>query len=63
MVDGENGHANSHEGYDQVFVERVGFPEDGKVEEHDRKKLARFGKDKCYVIDVSEGSVSERGGQ
>lgn len=63
MVDGENGHANSHEGHDKVFVERVGFPEDGKVEEHDGKKLARFGKDKCDIIDVSERCVSERGGQ
>lgn len=33
------------------------------MEEHDGKKLARFGKDKRNVIDVSERCVSERGGQ
>ena len=61
MIDGENGHPHSHEGHDKVFVERIGFPEYGKVEKHDGKQLARFGKDECYVIDVSERSVSERG--
>lgn len=54
MIDGENSYAHSHEGHDKVFVEGVGFPEYGEVEKHDRKKLARFGKDECYIIDVSE---------
>ena len=62
MVDGENGHAHRHEGYHKVFIERIRFPEYGEVEEHNRKKLARFGKNKCDIIDVSERSVSERGG-
>ena len=63
MVDGENGHTHSDEGHNKVFVERVGFPEYSEVEEHDGKKLARFGKDECYVIDVSERGVSKRRGQ
>ena len=46
-----------------IFVEGVGFPEYGEVEEHDGKELARFSKDERYVIDVSERSVSERGGE
>ena len=63
MVDGENGHAHSHESHHKVFIKRVRFAEYSKVEEHDRKKLARFGKDESYVIDMSERSVSERRGQ
>ena len=63
MVDCENGHTCSDQGHDKVFVQRIGFPEYGEVEEHDGKELARFGKNKCYIIDVSERSVSERGGQ
>ena len=63
MVDGENGHAHGHEGHHKVFIERVRFSENGEVEEHNGKKLARFGKNECYIIDVSERSVSERGCQ
>ena len=40
MVDCENGHTRSHERHDKVFVEGVGFPEYGEVEEHDGKELA-----------------------
>lgn len=40
MIDCENGHAHSHQGHDEVFVERVGFPEYGEVEKHDGKELA-----------------------
>ena len=54
MVNRENGYTGRHQGHDKVFVKRVRFPEYGQVEEHDREELARFGKDKCYIIDVSE---------
>ena len=63
MVDCENGHACSYQGHDKVLVERVGFPEYREMEEHDGKEFARFGKDECDIIDVSERSVSERRGQ
>ena len=63
MVDGENGHTHGHKGHHKVFIERVRFPEYGEVEEHNGKKLARLGKNECYIINVSERSVSERGGQ
>ena len=63
MVDGENGHAQSHECHHEIFVERVRLPENCEMEEHNGKKLARLGQNECYVIDVSERSVSERGGQ
>ena len=63
MVNSENGHACSHQGHDKIFVERVGFPEYGEVEKHDGEELARFGKDECYIVDVSERRVSERRGQ
>ena len=63
MVDCENGHARSYQGHDKVFVEGVGLPEYGEVEEHDGKELARFGEDECYIVNVSERGVSERRGQ
>ncbi len=40
MVDSENGHTHGHKRHNKIFVERVGFPKYGEVEEHDRKQLA-----------------------
>ena len=63
MVDGEDGHAHGHKGHHKVFIERVRFPEYGKMEEHNGKELARLGENERYIINVGKRSVSERGGQ
>ena len=31
------------------------------MQEHHREKLARFGKDECYVVNVGERGIAERG--
>lgn len=54
MVDSEDCHTCSHQSHNKIFVERVRFPEYREVEEHDGKELARFGKNKCYIIYVRE---------
>lgn len=63
MVECEYCDSGGHERYDEVFVERIGFPEDGEVEEHDREEFAGFGEDEGYVVDVGEGGVAKGGGE
>ena len=63
MVKGEDCDSGGYERYDKVFIERVGFPEDGEVEEHDGEEFAGFGEDEGYIVDVGEGGVAERGGE
>ena len=63
MVEGEEGDAGGNEGDDAIFIERVGFAEDGELEEHDGEELARFGEEEGDVVDVGEGGVAERGGE
>lgn len=63
MVDRENRNAGRYERDHEIFVERVGFPEDGEVQEHDGEELAGFGEDEGYVVDVGEGGVAEGGGE
>lgn len=63
MVKGEYCDSAGYERYDEVLVERVGFAENGKVEEHDGEEFAGFGEDEGYVVDVGEGGVSKGGGE
>ena len=63
MVKREYCDSSGYERYDEVFVERVGFPEDGEVEEHDGEEFAGFGENEGYVVDVGEGGVAEWGGE
>lgn len=61
MVEGEDGDAGGNERNNEVFVKRVAFAEDGQMQEHDGEKLAGFGEDEGYVVNVSERGISERG--
>ncbi len=63
MVKREYCHSSGYERYDEVFVERVGFPEDSEVEEHDGEKFAGFGENEGYVVDVGEGGVAKGRGE
>lgn len=45
MVEGEDCDAKGHGEDDAVFVKRVSFSEDCKVQEHDGEELAGFGED------------------
>lgn len=62
-MQGEHGHACRDRRYDEVFVQRVAFPEDGDVEEHDRQQFAALGEDEGDVVDMGQGSVAEGGGE
>ena len=63
MVEGKDCDSGGDKRYYEVFVERVGFPEDGEVEEHDGEEFAGFGEDEGYVVDVGEGGVAKGGGE
>ena len=63
MVKREYCDSSGYERYDEVFVERVGFPKDGEVEEHDGEEFAGFGENEGYVVDVGEGGVAKGGGE
>ena len=55
--------SGGHEGDDEVFVERIGFAEEGQVQEHYGEEFAGFGEDEGDVVDVGEGGVAEGGGE
>jgi hypothetical protein len=59
----EDGDTASDGGDDEVFVQRVAFPEDGDVQEHDGEEFAALGEDVGDVVDVCEGGVAEGGGE
>lgn len=63
MVEGEDCDSCGYESDDEIFVEGVGFAEDGQVEEHDGEELAGFGEDEGDVVDVSKGGVAEGRGE
>ena len=37
MMEGEDCNTSGHKGDNEIFVNRVAFPKDGEVEEHDRE--------------------------
>ena len=63
MVECEDCDAGGDESHHEVFVEGVGFSEDGEVEEHNGQELAGFGEDEGYIVDVVERSVAEGRGE
>ena len=63
VVEGEDRDPSGDERDDNVFVQRVRFPEQRDVEEHHRQKLARLGEDESDIVDVRQRGVAERGRQ
>lgn len=61
-MEGKNGYSSCYCKYNEVFVERVSFPEYSDVEKHYWKEFAGFGEDEGYIVDMGEGSISEWGG-
>lgn len=59
----EHRHARRDRRDDEVFVQRVAFPEDGDVEKHDRQEFAALGEDEGDVVDMGQGGVAEGGGE
>lgn len=59
----EDCYSGGHGGDDEVLVQRIPFPENGDVEEHDGEQLAALGEQERDVVDVREAGVAEGGGE
>ena len=53
-------HAQGHQQHHAILVQRIAFPKDGEMEEHDGQEFARFGEDEGKIVDVPETGIPER---